>query len=79
MFTLLYNETTGQNEDGSNPYLFTHKFIQFLFPFICCICFSISLTTCCFLAPTHNYVLCTLEGQLCPQDRAKIHQKKKSL
>lgn len=36
------------------------------------------LTTCYFLVPTHNYTLCSLEGQLCPQDRAKIHQKKKT-
>lgn len=78
MFTFLYNETQGQN-DESNLYFFIHKFIQFSFSFIYCICFLIGLTTCYFLGPTHNYALCILEGQLCPQDRAKIHQKKKIL
>lgn len=78
MFTFLYSENQGQNEGGSNLYLFIHKFIQFLFPFTRCICFSIGLTTCYFLAPIHNYTLCILEGQLCPQDRPEIHQKIKA-
>lgn len=50
MFTFLYNETQGQNDD-SNPYFFIQKFIQFSFSFIYCISFLIGLTTCYFLGP----------------------------
>lgn len=76
MFTFPYNKNQRQNEDDSNPYLFIHKFIQFLFPFILFICFPIGLPSCSSLASTHNYTLCGPEANSAHRTEQRFTKRK---